>query len=85
MSEQIYNGGPAFPGGHVSCGDGDAVPYAPGMSKRDWFAGQALAGACIEWCRNSASAQNPDAAVAKWAYEIADAMIAESKKEPPHE
>jgi len=35
------NGGPAFPSGSMSIGDGDAQAYTPGMTLRDWFAGQA--------------------------------------------
>jgi hypothetical protein len=42
------------------------------MSLRDWFAGQALAGAAVE-ITNTESA-------AKWAYRAADAMIAERAK-----
>ena len=56
------DGGPAFP-----------QTYAPGMSLRDWFAGQALAGLSanrdwgdIEWD-----------GVVRAAYDAADAMIAE--------
>jgi hypothetical protein len=34
------NGGPAFPSGLVSTGDGDHQAFTSGMSLRDWFAGQ---------------------------------------------
>lgn len=42
----------------------------PGMSLRDWFAGQALA------------MSNPDrpSYLAEWAFSVADAMLAESQK-----
>ena len=54
------NGGPAFPGG-------------TGMSLREWFAGQALAGIAESYW------DAPDLA-AKKAYELADAMLAERGK-----
>lgn len=37
---KINNGGPAFPHAH------EDYPFQHGMSLRDWFAGQALAGMC---------------------------------------
>lgn len=57
------NGGPAFP---TTAGQ---VVYSNGMSIRDWFAGQALATAYAQ------SEQSPDD-TAKWAYQVADAMLA---------
>lgn len=42
MTETVFER--AFPSGRMSIGDGDAVAYERGMSLRDWFAGQALAG-----------------------------------------
>lgn len=47
----------------------------PGMSLRDWFAGQALMVIAIHF--------NPpdNATTAKWAYTMADAMLAERAKE----
>jgi hypothetical protein len=62
MSDKLNGGGPAFP----------FAEYHPGMSLRDWFAGQAMAAignACYE--RYSHMAQD--------AYEIADAMLAARK------
>jgi len=48
-----------------------------GMSLRDWFAGQALAGFMASYPPN----EKIDAAVAAmWSYEIADAMIADRAK-----
>lgn len=55
------DGGPAFPV-HAACPD-------PGMTLRDWLAGQALANpyAASESCPKLA---------ARWAYDVADAMLA---------
>lgn len=72
---KIDNGGPAFP---TVAGQ---IVYSNGMTLRDWFAGQALAGACATWCENAGRMVNPDAAVAGWAYEIADAMLEARAKE----
>ncbi len=79
MTEQPKDGGPAFPI------ETTATPYAPGMSLRDWFAGQALIGAtnCNPNLPGSpaSEARWPDAQEladrrAAWAYLQADAMIA---------
>jgi len=61
------NGGPAFPSIQ-----GQMASYA-GMSLRDWFAGQALAGFCAD--PDMKSAHMPS-----MAYELADAMLAEREK-----
>ena len=61
-----YDGGPAF--GHGSPEHGGH----PGMSLRDWFAGQALAGIAGPHGEGF-SLQESDAA--NWAYEYADAML----------
>jgi hypothetical protein len=64
----IDNGGRAFP--HVS-GLNSGLHSYPGMTLRDWFAGQALA----------SFAQGDGAKTrAAFAYEIADAMIAARKR-----
>lgn len=68
-------GGPAFPVGPI-CLHGRAVFSHPGMSLRDWMAGQALSVVCHMgqfWDRN------PDD-LAAFAYEIADAMLRARKK-----
>jgi hypothetical protein len=80
------DGGPAFPvviPGHLY-GDGSSeIPHAEstGLSLRDWFAGKAL----YVVAAYPAISMSPDAldetigvpqAAAKWAYEIADAMLA---------
>lgn len=58
------DGGPAFP-----------VPgFDYGMSVRDWFAGQALAG--IMAATSNVSNACSVGSAAGWAYEIADAMLA---------
>jgi hypothetical protein len=66
----IKDGGKAFPGGG----------YTPGMSLRDWFAGQALAGIT---CTEDVGIAPEDAeAVAKTAYALANAMIAAREPRP---
>ena len=71
MSEQINDGGPAFPM-NASTGDPrDGVYCQNGMSLRDWFAGQALVG----YLSGSTSIGGTKSDAAKWAYEFADAMI----------
>ena len=69
---QKDNGGPAFPHGNPQQG-GD-----PGMSLRDWFAGQALPGV-IQTCNRDTMPANEARSeyFARKAYEIADAMLAE--------
>lgn len=71
------DGGPAFPFGQMSEQTGQPVNgfFNAGMTLRDWFAGQALAGLCA--CE-TVSASNGGLADA--AYSIADAMISERSK-----
>jgi len=64
------DGGPAFPIVTAS------TPLAPGMSLRDWFAGQALAG----FAANPESWPLEYPTMAKMAYSQADAMLAERDK-----
>lgn len=64
--------GYAFPGTRYSQ-EGMPIGVGQGMTMRDWFAGQALAG-------NIARDDRPKMA-AKSAYEIADAMLAERNAE----
>jgi uncharacterized protein YodC (DUF2158 family) len=71
MTEQPKDGGPAFP-----VTDGHAV-YAPGMSLRDWFAGQALAAITMRHGTGDIDWQS------LLAYEMADAML--SAREVPHD
>ena len=63
MNEPINDGGPAFPAPY----NNDGV----GMSLRDWFAGQALAGLLAG--RGSAGDKAPN--WANGSYAIADAML----------
>lgn len=70
MSESIDDGGPAFPLPAHSGANGEQSHPIYGMSLRDWFAGQALEKASKG---NSKTAQD----IAKRAYYIADAMLAE--------
>jgi hypothetical protein len=55
-------------------------PEDRGMTLRDWFAGQAMAGFCadpeIQWSQGKKTEVN----LAKLAYEVADAMLEARKK-----
>lgn len=66
------DGGPAFPMIVWKSPDGMlAMPSEPGMTLRDWFAGQALAGLIAH-----PSSEGSVITVAQWAYDHADAMLA---------
>lgn len=71
MSGWNSDGGPAFPVFDAS----QNVAVFGGMSLRDWFAGQALAGLCA----NPVFSENDNDELAVIAYETADAMIAARK------
>lgn len=72
----LFDGGPAFPvvipGNHIS-----------GMTKREWFAGQAMLGLyqMIAGRAHTVSASSPEADLARQAYLAADAML-EAGSEP---
>lgn len=66
MSDKVDDGGPAFPE-HA----GQEIWQRPGMTLRDWFAGQFLAGSMA----NSEAAGDAHE-TAEWAYKFADAMLA---------
>ena len=68
MSDQ-QDGGPAFPSPSVQHVD------LRGMSLRDWFAGQALAGLLASEGGSDCGFYTAPAAAAR-AYDIADAMLA---------
>lgn len=70
-NERKDDGGPAFPGdgGSIFCG----------MSLREWFAGQALAGMAKVYYHDDDPGVNTEH-IAVTAYEIADAMLAERAK-----
>lgn len=82
MSEEkkIDDGGPAFP--HtVKNDDGTYFACESGISIRDWFAGQALAGLLSHSFEDGSDflhETGPDAA-AYQAYRMADAMLAARK------
>ena len=74
------DGGPAFPQHIFETRDGAMqasydAPDGAGMSLRDYFAGQALVG-MVQFWGNSSSPE-----LAKRAYEVADAMLAEQERE----
>lgn len=72
------DGGPAFPVIVSNPGNAEVIP---GMTLRDWFAGQALVG-----CQHIMESGNdyfiPDTpeVIAGMAYKLADAMLAERNK-----
>jgi len=67
METKRYDGGQAYPMGYHR--DGNSADHG-GMSLRDWFAGQALAGliAC------ATSSGDPEKS-ADYCYQVADAML----------
>lgn len=76
----MNDGGPAFPRPY-SCQN---IPAQRGMSLRDYFAGQALAGMlAANGVMEEATkvGDQPQIGLAVVAYNIADAMIAERAKE----
>ena len=80
----LDDGGPAFPGeqGHIPDGTWNQT-WDPGMSLRDWFAGQALASLDREAVSAAARATGRGAmeCAAQLAYDFADAMLAERARE----
>lgn len=85
-SKKIDDGGPAFAGGLFEPqhgGSNDREPWNPGMSLRDWLAGQALPAACTLAFGNIGQASTmgflPEEWAAKIAYSVSDAMIAARK------
>lgn len=79
---QKNGGGQAYPaawGNHEQGGD-----YIPGMTLRDWFAGQALAGMFSIWA-NRLSVGDKNETRGQWmarnAYDMADAMLAARDKD----
>lgn len=73
MSDSINNGGPAFP---VTL-DHRGCVGAYGMTLRDYFAGQALAGLLTQLAEDEFGPSH----FAKVSYEMADAMLEARNKE----
>ena len=83
---KINDGGPAFPlddWGDVIWPTDVPANMGTGLTKREWFAGQALNG----WLASFESEDGSPKAkgVAELCFSIADAMIAESQKQEPHD
>lgn len=80
MSERMNDGGPAFPHLHNTCQRLGESEMFPGMSLRDWFAGQALAGAMADarglWDLEDDGDPDTFNWAARRAYLFADAMLA---------
>jgi hypothetical protein len=78
MSEPINDGGPAFPVADTIYPNGQMQYGFNGMSLRDYFAGQALAGilACPVPIRLSDGPIAANNSYSKTAFVLADAMIA---------
>lgn len=77
------DGGPAYPT-HVQTTsvDGQEFSYTmQGMTLRDWFAGQALAGFIATFAHPQAINPPEPENAAGWAYQYADAMIAAREQE----
>ena len=75
---------PAFPSEQGTHQDGTwNQTYDPGMSLRDYFAGQALAGLCSAQDKNGIWQGDNEAAAeaAEAAYELADWMMEERERE----
>lgn len=75
----MNDGGPAFPYGDELTG------WKPGMTLRDWFAGQAST-VLPQTMSQGSQMQNLDVeeqvgVIARLSYRVADAMIAEREKE----
>lgn len=73
MGAQINDGGPVFP---IPVEDG--LNYHGGMTLREWFAGQALAGILANSNRDGSTKE-----YAHDAYEQADAMLAARNEVKP--
>lgn len=83
---QIDDGGSAFPAEVYLTPRDTIATKCPGMTLRDWFAGQALTGMIpIEYAPNgqiNSQAKKHALVVASHAYNIADAMLAARLTKP---
>jgi hypothetical protein len=77
MNKPKDDGGPAFPMRGQVLANCNVIFPEYGMSLRDYFAGQALAGWLASWPSDSDGETIKTAGVAALSYEIADSMIAE--------
>ena len=71
-------GGPAFPNSASPSGMTDPTP---GMTLRDWFAGQALTATLLAPGDLGRAAQTDPDKAACWAYQQADSMLYERAKQ----
>lgn len=73
---------PENPAAFPCTGEGHGNPkyWTPGMTLRDYFAAQVAAGACMEMARAGQSIRDLAPAIAKSAFQVADAMLAERLK-----
>lgn len=78
MAENINDGGPAFPNPSLADENYRPQPGDNGMTLRDYFAGQALAGLAGMNVNDGSDFLHPLGvkSAAQWAYTFADAMIA---------
>lgn len=76
MSDEIDDGGPAFPNEEVP----GVLQMRPGMSLRDWFAGQCMSGLLMKDVH--AGDVRPSKLLADASYYVADAMIEARKTKP---
>jgi len=95
MTDTRPDGGPAFPmpiASYNATGQParDSVAYAAevfpggqGMSLRDWFAGQAMAGILAEHCGPEPSARICPGPLGEYACRYTDALLAELAKPQP--
>lgn len=83
MANEINNGGPAFPGQPAFSAADDLATSenigAPGMTLRDWFAGQAMAALIAGFTADGGDYPHRENTSA-WAYAQADAMLAARSK-----
>jgi hypothetical protein len=76
----INDGGPAFPRHalKITFPDGSVVPHDPGMTLRQYYAGQALAGLLAKYGLGEADPES----MAADAYAYADAMLRAGEVKP---